>query len=229
MKKTISLLLLLSICLVSAFALVSCGEEPPAPSEGDNPTPPADNKVSYTVTVKDSDGNAVAGVKLMVSDGSSLFLNAETGADGKATVKSDNENASLGVMITSVPSGYEKPTATSGVFHAMFGNQKEVTVTISKPSVETITYTVRIVDQNGNAVEGVEVQICHSVCVQCPLTDADGVTTKELPASVAEGTLKVGILDVPDGYTKPEATVEGGYHATIAPDEQTVTITITKN
>ncbi len=225
-KKILSFLLVLSLCFTLAISLTSCKDTGDDNGDGDNTD---DNKISYTVTVKDKDGKAVSGVKLMISDSSSVFENKETGTDGKATLKLDAENVSLGVMITSVPSGYEKPTPISGVFHAVFGNKKDIIIEIDKPTTETVTYTVKVVDQNGDAVVGAELQICHTVCVQCDLTDSNGETKKELSSSVSSGTLKVGILNLPEGYTIPEATVEGGYHATIAPSETEITVEVIKN
>ncbi len=233
-KRILSFLLAVSVCLSLSVALVSCGQtgngENPPVTGGNPDTPPADTKVSYSVTIQDKDGNAVPGVKLIVSDGASLFLNAETDTNGKATVKTDTEITNPGVMLTSVPEGYEKPAAVSGVFHAMFGTAKELTMKIEKTATETVTYTVKVVDQDGNAVAGVELQICHTSCVSCDPTDANGETTKTLRASDVEGKqLKVGILNAPDGYTIPEATIDDDYHAVIEVGDTSVTVVITKN
>ncbi len=230
-RRILSFLLVMSFCLALTFTLMSCGQNTPpvTPTPAPQPDGGTDNKITYTVTVTDVDGAAVEGVKMMISDGSSVFKNAITGANGKATVELDAANTNLGVMITSVPEEYVKPVATSGMFNAMFGANKELSFRLEKATTETITYTVKIVDQFNEAVAGVEIQICHSVCVTCNATDANGQTTKELSASVAEMTLKVGILDAPDNYTIPEATVEGGYHAVIEPGETEITIQITKN
>ncbi len=227
-KRIFSLLLALAFCFTLSLPLFSCdGGEKPNNGDVTPPTPTTD--VTYSFTVTDKDGAAIPGVKVMFSDGSSIFQNAETGADGKASVKFDAEKTGLGIMIVSVPAGYEKPEPTSGVFHAMFGSEKALSMQLQKPTAETITYTVKVVDQNGNAVANAEVQICHTVCVQCDLTDANGETKKVLSASVSAGTLKVGVLGLPEGYTIPEATVEGGYHATIAPGETAVVVEVIKN
>ncbi len=230
--KILSLLLALSLCFALTATLVACGgtgntEPGETPGSTDTPT---DNKIAYTVTIKDKDGNAVPGVKLMISDNASVFKNAETGADGKAIVNLDAASNSLGVMLTTLPDGYVKPATVSGAFHAMFGSNREVSLEINKPVVETITYTVKVVDQNGDAVSGVELQICHTSCVQCDLTDANGETKKELSSATVEGKqLKVGILDVPAGYTIPAATIDGAYHAVFADGETTIVVEIEKN
>ncbi len=225
MKKLLSFILAALICVTLGTSLVACDNG----NGGANTTTPADSeKIAYTVTVTDDSGNALSGVKLVISDGSFTEM-LETNTDGKATLELDEKNAKLGVMITSVPDGYEKPTAVSGVFHALFGAAETCTVKLTKKSTETVTYTVKIVDQNGAPVEGVEIQICHSVCVQCSPTDKNGETKKELSKDVSEGTLKVGVLDVPAGYSIPDPTVDGGYHATIEPGETSVTVAIVKN
>ncbi len=229
--RLLSVLLALTFCLTAAVALISCGDTPspspaPEPDDGGNTD---DNKTTYTVTVTDTDGAAVSGVSLLFSNGTDLFKNATTDANGRATVEQDANKPFLGVSIISVPNTHVKPEATNGMYHSLFGNTTFLSLQLEKNVTETVSYTVKIVDQNGDAVQGVEIQICHTVCVQCDLTNANGETVKELPATVTSGTLKVGILNAPDGYTIPEATIDGSYHAIIEAGETSITITITKN
>ncbi len=229
MKKLLSVLLLLTLSLSLALSLTACGDKP---GNGDDGPGDGEGEVAYTVIFKDRNGAPVSGVSLMISDSKSVFESKTSDKDGKASYKpaDGKENSNLGVMVMSVPAGYEKPVLTSGAFHGVFAQNKEITIIINETAAAAMTaYTVKIVDQNNNPVAGVELQICHAVCVQCELTDADGRTVKELPASVGESTLKVGILSVPEGYTIPAATIDGAYHDTIEPGETEVTITITKN
>ncbi len=225
MKKFLTCLFVLSLCLSLAATLISCGG-----NDDDKTDPTTDNKITYTVTIKDKDGAPVPGVKLMFSDYSDIFENRETDADGKASADFDTANDALGIMISSVPAGYEKPAALAGsVFHAMFGTSKEISMEIEKVVVETTPYTVKVVDQNGNAVVGAKVQICHSLCLDCDPTGANGETTKEITTASIEGSLKVKVLTVPSGYSIPAGTLEDGYHAAFADGETTVTVTVTKN
>ncbi len=223
-RKLISAILAAVLCLSLAFTLISCGETPDN-GGGTND----DGKPTYTVTVTDTSGAPIEGVKLMISDGASIFENKTTDKDGKASLALDAENTALGVMITTCD-GYEKPTPSSGVFHAVFGNSKEITVKLSEKVTEMIEYTVKVVDQNGDAVEGVKLQICHSACVTCEeLTGTDGITKQKLEAAKCNVTLKVGVLSVPEGYSIPDATIDGQYHAKIEVGETEVTVTVTKN
>ena len=106
---------------------------------------------TYTVTILDSDNNSVEGVKLIISDGET-YLTATTGMDGKVSVVLPESTVS--VMITAVPSGYLKPERVSGVYHGVFAQgSTELTITIEKETSNTVTYTVKVIDQNGKAVD----------------------------------------------------------------------------
>ncbi len=228
MKKLLSILLVITLIL-SLGLFTACGGNGPEDGDGDGD----DGKITYTVTVKDASGAGISGVKLFITDDVSIFQNKTTDANGKATISLDAENSSLGVMITQIPNEYETPTADTLGFHATFGAQKDASITLSPKVVvdNSVAYTVKIIDQFGNAVEGAVVQICHNICVNCDPTNSEGITVKKLSPDVAEITLKVGFVNggVPAGYTAPEPTIDGTYVATIAPGETEVTITIQKN
>ncbi len=236
LKKILTVLLTLSIALTAVFSLISCTDDNNGDngndnndSNGDNGNDNNDSKFTYTITVVDEDGNGISGIEIFIADDADVLEARTTDKDGKATLVLDKKNDNLGVIITSKLSEYNAPAEDANGYQAVFGDKTEATITLTKKVTETITYTVKVVDQNGNAVEGVTLQICHNVCVQCDPTDAAGESKKNLEKSVSEMTLKVGILSAPEGYTIPEATVEGGYHATIAPGETTVTVEIIKN
>ena len=84
-----------------------------------------------------------------------------------------------------------------------------------------ITYKVKVVDANGNAVEGVFVQICEKKdggrCFLPAKTDANGEISMELD----EGDYKTRI-DSANGYTYSSDYTEFG-------TETSVTITVTAN
>ena len=93
------------------------------------------------------------------------------------------------------------------------------------PSGDQIAYTVTVVDQNGNAVSGVSVQICDDrSCQPSVVTNANGQASVNVHSS---GSVHVK-LEEKSGYTLPAEVVEG-YHAETAPGVNGVTIVITKN
>ena len=59
-----------------------------------------------------------------------------------------------------------------------------------------VTYTITVVDSEGNPMPGVMVQLCTDLCVPV-LTDANGVASKVMP----EADYKVSVTTMPEGYT----------------------------
>ena len=59
-----------------------------------------------------------------------------------------------------------------------------------------VTYTVKVVDEGGNAVIGAIVQLCKDSCLPCPV-DANGVATWNL----VEDDYKASFVQIPEGYT----------------------------
>ncbi len=224
LKKILSVILL-ACMLVGVLALTGCKEEEPPVTPGDGGG--SDGDSGYVVTVVDTDGKPIAGVKLMLTNSKDVLHNYETDSDGK--VSADITGEGLGVVIVNPTSGYIKPEAVSGLFHAVFAEgSKQVTITLEKEASMTKTaYTITIKDQNGEAVEGVTLQLCYGgSCYPTPATDKNGKTTIEL-ADPSGVNLK--ILSVPSGYKKPEATINGEYHLTIADGVTTAEFVIEKN
>ncbi len=224
-KKIISLIL--AVCsILGALALTSCdkdnGGDKNNENDGGNET-----VTGYTVTVVDTNGNAVEGVSLMITNMVAVPVTGKTDANGKLTANVEGDG--MGVVVSSVPNGFIKPEKLSGsMFNIIFPeNSKEVTLTLEKAAVEETLYTVTIKDQNGNSVKDVSLQLCFGgTCQTAPLTDDNGVCTLNLP-NPEDVTLK--ILSVPEGYEKPEATIEGGYHYAFTNGEVRAEIIITKN
>lgn len=76
-----------------------------------------------------------------------------------------------------------------------------------------VTYTVKVVDEGGNAVAGAMVQLCLEACVP-GLTNAEGVATYTLE----EADYKVSFVTMPEGYTSDVTEFhfeEGKYEMTI--------------
>ena len=102
------------------------------------------------------------------------------------------------------------------------GTSDDVTTTEAKTEATTaakITYKVKVVDANGNAVEGAYVQICEATedgrCFMPVTSNANGEATMELE----EGAYKVKI-SMADGYTFADEYTPFG-------NETTVTLTVT--
>lgn len=76
----------------------------------------------------------------------------------------------------------------------------------------TVTYTVTVVDVEGNPVSGAMIQICKDACVPAS-TDENGVATWKQ----VEDDYKVSFLMAPEGYAVEEAYYfeAGSYELTI--------------
>ncbi len=62
---------------------------------------------------------------------------------------------------------------------------------------EGVVYTIKVVDEGGNPVSGVMVQLCKDTCMP-KLTNADGVA--EFPVEAIEDGYKAGVTNLPEGY-----------------------------
>ncbi len=137
---------------------------------------------------------------------------SETGADTSATTCTVTE------ADTAAETSADTAAATT---------TDSVAVTVPETTPETVpetqdtrtTYTVTVVDQNGNPVMGARVQMCRDeLCMRPVSTDESGVATfKENP-----DTYQAKLLDLPAGYTGDTTTYHPFENAT------TLTITVTK-
>ena len=227
-KKFLSFIL--ACCMIMAvLSLTACGGKDNGDDNnnpGENPgiayQPSGDN---YVITVVDEDNNPVKGVKFTFSNGSNVFLLAETNDEGKAIAPSSIDG-SVGAMILSVPDGYEKPDKISGSnYHIEFkAGEKSATLVLKKLADNTLTYTVKVVDQNGEYVEGIEVQLCYDgICLPAVATDSKGEITKNITTT---GTISILLYDL-EGYTLPEK--KDGYHEFVEAGQTSIVIEITKN
>ena len=203
---------ILVVCMLSSMLMITSCNKDKGNNNNENDNQSSQN--IYTVTVLDNDGNPITGVAIM----NSVTLTTDmTDANGKVTFES--ETPDVKVMITAVPSGYEKPKSEQISFPA---GSKNLTLTVQKVVVvdDDVEYTVTVKDQNGDAVEGVKVQLCHTACIDT-VTGADGVgTLKVLPGVDYD----VHILEVPAGYTVAE-----DFEDKIPAGDTSIEITITKN
>ena len=198
LKKILSVLLVLSLAVATLFAITSCGgDKDPCTmhidADGDKkcdkceadmpPEEPGDGKATYTVTVKDDEGNAVVGAVVEIYlDGIVRRGETETDANGVATFKLDEGNYSAAVV--EVPAGYNfeedaKEALKNGA----------VTLEVSK----LLTYTVYVTDADGNAIANASVQLCEDESCRMPkTTDASG----KVEFTEAAGEYKAKVLSI---------------------------------
>lgn len=216
--------------LATVCSLTACGEKDK--NEGtnnENNENGGNENVStdktYTVTVLDGENNPVEGVKLVITDGNS-YPTTTSDKDGKASVQLPKATT-VSVMVTSVPDGYVKPEKVSGVYHGVFASgSTELTLKVEKEADNKVEYTVKVVDQNGDAVVGMSIQLCpNGVCLaEKFVTNENGEITVKLNAG-SEVDVKLEGLE---GYTLP-TPVKDSYHAVIESGETEATVTVTKN
>ena len=228
-KKILSLVLVICM-LATVCSLTACGEKDK--NEGtnnENNENGGNENVStdktYTVTVLDGENNPVEGVKLVITDGNS-YPTTTSDKDGKASVQLPKATT-VSVMVTSVPDGYVKPEKVSGVYHGVFASgSTELTLKVEKEADNKVEYTVKVVDQNGDAVVGMSIQLCpNGVCLaEKFVTNENGEITVKLNAG-SEVDVKLEGLE---GYTLP-TPVKDSYHAVIESGETEATVTVTKN
>ena len=108
-------------------------------------------------------------------------------ACGETEEKTENETTTQGVETTGNTEevkGESKPSPTP---------EQDVT---DKPEDNTVLYTIKVVDEGGNAVSAATIaQICDEVCVPVKLTD--GVGEKSLEPNE---NYHVNLTVMPEGY-----------------------------
>ncbi len=148
--KKLSILLAVA-ALFGALTLAACTTEPaedpateaPTTAETDAPTAapteaPTETQtepaaeITYTVTVKDQDGNPVAGVRVQMCKDELCMLPKSTGDDGVATF-SETEDT-YHAKLASLPEGYTAEMNEKGTDYAYhdFGDATDITITITK-------------------------------------------------------------------------------------------------
>ena len=210
MKKILSLILV----LVMMLSIVACGGKDKTPDTNDDQQQgTADTKVSYVVTVVDEGGKAVEGAVVSFTTKGGSPIPFPTDSEGKASYKTAKE---ITAAVTAVPSGYEYAKLNQKID---FDKDGKATITLTKKAEEA-PYVIKVVDQNGNAVEGVIVQMCDDagLCLIPTATNEEGIATYKYQ----EGNFHVLINTLVDGYTVDDMSVY--YYFT----GREVTITITK-
>ena len=202
-KRIFTLVLILALTVCMLGLAVSCqpdsGDTPQTgdPGTGNNPggEQGGENEkgIDYTVTLQDIFGNPVEGITLKLTyDGNSTEV-LTSDAEGKVTKKIDTFED---VIVEFVDlKGYGNLTKNQRNLNG------ETEKTLTLPTKATVT----VVDEAGNPIAGVLVQICHSVCLTPAATNAEGKLVVSITSTDA---VKASIVSVPEGYKIPEAIGE---------------------
>ena len=191
MKKITSIILAVVMLLSVSVCLFSCG--------GDE----NDGKPTYTVVVVDGAGNFVKDVVITFTEEGGEPAMKFTKSEGTVSFESDKK---VSAKITVIPDEYKQDLVNTAI---SFDEDGLATVTLEKVQggVAKETYTIIAVDQNGDPVEGVAVQMCaDSGCLGTMVTDTEG---KAVYVQTPDDTFKVQINDWPEGYIleNPDAKV----------------------
>ena len=104
----------------------------------------------------------------------------------------------------------EETNGTTGATKAPATNNETTAPTVDDGKV---TYTVKVVDEQGKGIVGAMVQLCLETCLP-GMTNMQGVATYR----VNEADYKVSFVQMPAGYTAEETEyhfAEGAYELTI--------------
>ena len=219
MKTRITALLLaLIITVVGMLALSACTPTTPECTEHvdeDNnlicdvceaelepeiqPDPDANKtKYTFTLTVKDYEGNPIEGlkVKFLYNNETTETEVVTTNANGQAIVEIATERKVVAQFVDL--EGWGSPKKKALTFEALEYNL-EVSL---NPTVK-----IKLVDADGALIVGAKVAVCNdSGCSDTFTTDENGEVNVPIKPN---GKFKLRIVSVPEGYAMP-TLVEGG-------------------
>ena len=187
MKKIISIILAAAMLLSMSLCLLSCGDKDKG---GDGDQPQTEKKVTYTVTVVDEDGNPVSGVMVEFALKGGESFPVPTKSEGKASTTTTKE---LSAKIIAVPDEYEYDNLLQPISFDKDGN---ATITLKKAQISENRLTIRVLDEEGNPIAKVLVQMCADTCKMPIATDENG----EAYYAYEEG-FKAQLNTLPNGYT----------------------------
>lgn len=160
-------------------------------------------KVTYTLTVTDSNGNALAGAEVYFNDAAGeLLTSAVTDTSGKVAITTSKDSYSVSV----VKEGYISDAVV------LTPEAKDATVALVEGTDEnTAVYTVNAVDYFGASISGMKVTFIQNGAIKATADVVDGVATRRL----LPGTYTIGVA--------------GNYHTpggTLTEETKTATVTI---
>ena len=195
LKKIISAILMLSMLLTAFACLTACNNGGENNNGGGGSNGGEDAKVNYVVTVSDQNGNAVIGAKVTLTTSAGIPIALTTGIDGTVSYSTKD---TITATITELPLGYEygKLGQAQGFDE---GGALSVTVEALDPLV------IKVIDNEGNPIAGVTVQMCDTTCRIPVTTNDEGIATYPYEDGDFHAQLTGG--NVPEGYTveDPEA------------------------
>ena len=160
-------------------------------------------KVTYTLTVTDSNGNALAGAEVYFNDAAGeLLTSAVTDTSGKVAITTSKDSYSVSV----VKEGYISDAVV------LTPEAKDATVALVEGTDEnTAVYTVNAVDYFGASISGMKVTFIQNGAIKATADVVDGVATRRL----LPGTYTIGVT--------------GNYHTPggkLTEETKTATVTI---
>ncbi len=160
-------------------------ETPTIPTETPTETPtepPVDTRVDYTVTVKDTDGNAVSDVRVVICQDTNCFNPIVTNEDGVAIMKLEPAEGYKAKV--SKAEGYE----FTDEYTAFASGETSVVIVITKICEHENTETIAAVDPTcteTGLTEGSKCADCGEILVE--QTEVEAIEHKEeiIPATVS--------------------------------------------
>lgn len=198
LKKILSTILVLSMVLTLSVCLFSCDDDK-GNTDGENSnqgsTDTTPEKVLYTITVVDEEGAPIKGVEIEFAPKGGTAVPFKTDAEGKATLKTDKE---LSITVKKIPTGYSYDKINVS---QKLGSDNNLTITLTTLA----PFIIRVVDQDGNPIAGVKVQMCDEAgsCRMPVETEANGEATYRYE----DGSFHAQLTSLPEGYSvdDPEA------------------------
>ena len=232
--QIIAAIVLAAIILISTIvAIVSCDADNGSNENNnvnnnnnnnttDNGDEPETVKVDYTVKVVDGDGNGVAGVTVVMEVGPVDEYTLTTDENGNATQKMEETKLPIVAYIEKLPEGYGKGSTDEVKFAS---GAKSGTISV----VKQIKYSAKFVDSEGNAISGIEVQVCvGEVCNTPVTTDANGEAYYYINPTEEAIKLQINKLTtlVPDGTDFEYSASTDSYYDYYEVDEYSKTVTL---
>ena len=171
-----------------------------------------EKEISYSVTIKDDAGNPIVGAKVDFYIKNDILAEKSVVTDSNGQAVPSIQADFVSAKIVYIPIGYSDDIKNTSI---KFDNNGKINATVEKLA----PFVVRVVDQEGNPVAGVSVQVCDDKCIGMPETNENGEST--YPG--VEGNYRAQITGLPDGYTVEDM---GTYYELI---DNEVTIIVTKN
>lgn len=156
-----------------------------APTEEptEDPTePPVDTTVEYTVTVLDTDGNPVSGIRVVICKDDTCFNPIVTNADGVASMKLEEMDGYKGKV--SKADGYE----FTDEYTVFASGETSITIVITKICLHENTEALAAVEPTcteKGLTEGSKCADCGVVLVEQTEIEATGHTEEIIPATVS--------------------------------------------